>query len=43
MLQTKVKGLEDEIKRDFLDCKPVVIEEVDLDFIDILRAYYRAM
>lgn len=43
MLQAKVKGLEDEIKRDFLCCKLVVIEEHELDYIDKIGAYYWAI
>lgn len=43
MLQAHVKGLEDEIKREFLDHKPIVIEAVELDYIDRLGDYYQAM
>jgi len=43
MFEDKVKGLEDEIKREFLNHKIIVIEEVELEYIDKLGAYYRAM
>jgi len=38
MLQDKVKGLEDEIKTDFLGHKIIVIEEVELEYIEKLGA-----
>ena len=38
MLQEKVKGLEGKIKRDFLDRKPVVIEDAKLHYSEKLGA-----
>lgn len=43
MLQENAKGLEDEIKRDFLGRKPIVIEHDDLDYIDRIGDYHQDM
>jgi len=43
MLQANVKGLEDDIERDFIARKPIVIEQDDLNYIDRLGDYHQDM
>jgi len=40
MLWEKVNGLEEDIKRDFIYPKLIIIEEAKPDYIDRIGAYY---